>query len=115
MPLAGSVIGVVPQAVQRVASIRVRPTATALAEAHDAAKYFLPDDPKDLLKADPARRSPITFRSGDLTLAAHLYGPPGLGGSERTPAVALCGPISSVKEQTPPTTPSGSPTPVTRR
>jgi hypothetical protein len=94
------VICVVAKALEGVASIRVRPTATALEEERDAAKYFLPDDPNDLLKADPARRSPVTFRSGDLTLAGHLYRPPGLGRSERTPAVALCGPISSVKEQT---------------
>jgi fermentation-respiration switch protein FrsA (DUF1100 family) len=96
------VIGVVAQAVQGVASIRVRPTATALDEELDAARYFLPDDPNDLLKADPARRSPVSFRSGDVTLVGHLYRPPGLGDSERTPAVVLCGPISSVKEQTVP-------------
>jgi dipeptidyl aminopeptidase/acylaminoacyl peptidase len=90
----------VVQNAQRVASVRVRPTATALAETSDATKYFLPDDPDDLLKADPARRSPVSFRSGDLTLAGHLYRPPHAGDSERTPAVALCGPISSVKEQT---------------
>jgi fermentation-respiration switch protein FrsA (DUF1100 family) len=35
-----------------------------------------------------------------VTLAGHLYRPPGLSESERTPAVALCGPFSSVKEQT---------------
>jgi uncharacterized protein len=99
MPLAASVISVVTQAVEGVASIRVRPTATALAETSDEAQYFLPDDPDDLLKADPARRTAVTFRSADLTLAGHLYRPPGVGTSERTPAVALCGPISSVKEQ----------------
>jgi fermentation-respiration switch protein FrsA (DUF1100 family) len=53
-----------------------------------------------LLQADPARRSPVGFASGGATLGGHLYRPPGLGESERTPAVALCGPISSVKEQT---------------
>jgi dipeptidyl aminopeptidase/acylaminoacyl peptidase len=90
----------VVQNAQQVASVSVRPTATALAETSDATKYFLPDDPDDLLKADPARRSPVSFRSGDLTLAGHLYRPPHAGDSERTPAVALCGPISSVKEQT---------------
>jgi uncharacterized protein len=91
---------VVVQNAQQVASVRVRPTATALAETSDATKHFLPDDPDDLLKADSARRSPVSFRSGDLTLAGHLYRPPDAGDSERTPAVALCGPISSVKEQT---------------
>jgi uncharacterized protein len=80
--------------------VRIRPTAAALAEPGDWANYFLPDDPDDLLTADPARRSPVSFRSGDLTLAGHLYRPPDAGDSERTPAVALCGPISSVKEQT---------------
>jgi uncharacterized protein len=94
------VIDVVAQGLRGAVSIRVRPTATAVAETGDATRYFVPEDPDDLLKADPARRSSVTFRSGDLTLAGHLYRPPGLGDSERTPAVALCGPISSVKEQT---------------
>jgi hypothetical protein len=39
--------------------------------------HYLPDDPANRLHADPTRRD------------------------ERTPSVALCGPISSVKEQTP--------------
>jgi uncharacterized protein len=88
------------ETVQGVASVRVRPTVTAVAEDDNPAKYFLPEDPGNLLQADPTRRSPVSFRSGDLTLAGHLYRPPDLGDSERTPAVALCGPISSVKEQT---------------
>ena len=85
---------------QPVASVRVRPTAAAFAESGDGAAYFLPEDPDNLLVADPARRSAVSFRSGDLTLAGHLYRPPGLGDTEPAPAVALCGPISSVKEQT---------------
>jgi uncharacterized protein len=94
------VTGVAIQGTERVTLVRIRPTATALAESVDAAKYFLPEDPDNLLRADPARRSPVTFRSDDVTLAGHLYRPTGLADTERTPAVALCGPISSVKEQT---------------
>jgi hypothetical protein len=94
------VTGVTIQGTERVTLVRIRPTATALAESVDAAKYFLPEDPDNLLTADPARRSPVTFRSDDVTLAGHLYRPTGLADTERTPAVALCGPISSVKEQT---------------
>jgi fermentation-respiration switch protein FrsA (DUF1100 family) len=92
--------GVVTEAVQGAASVRIRPTASALTESGDAAQYFLPEDRSKLLSADPERRSAVSFRSGGLTLAGHLYRPPGLGDAERTPAVALCGPISSVKEQT---------------
>jgi fermentation-respiration switch protein FrsA (DUF1100 family) len=37
-----------------------------------------------------------------VSLAGHLYRPPGVADGERTPAAVLCGPISSVKEQTVP-------------
>jgi uncharacterized protein len=96
----GSVTGVVTQGARELPSVRVRPTATALAEDGNDPKYFLPEDPGNLLHADPARRSPVRFASAGATLAGHLYRPPGLRDSERTPAVALCGPFSSVKEQT---------------
>jgi uncharacterized protein len=96
---AGSVTRVLKQS-SPVASIRVRPTALALAEEASGENHFLPDDPSNLLVADPARRSRVTFESGGVTLAGHLYRPPGVTERERTPAVALCGPISSVKEQT---------------
>jgi uncharacterized protein len=85
---------------QRIASVGVRPTATALAEDDNPSTHFLPEDPADLLTADPARRTPVRFHSDGVSLAGHVYRPPGLGEAERTPAVALCGPISSVKEQT---------------
>jgi uncharacterized protein len=94
------VVVVVAQSTGRTASVRIRPTTAALAEPGDRAHYFLPEDPANLLVADPARRSAVTFRSDGLTLAGDLYRPPGVDESERTPAVALCGPISSVKEQT---------------
>jgi uncharacterized protein len=90
---------VVTEAVQDAASVRIRPTATALAEDGEDPRYFLPADPGNLLRADPGRRSAVRFRSGDLTLAGHLYRPRGVSDREQTPAVALCGPISSVKEQ----------------
>jgi fermentation-respiration switch protein FrsA (DUF1100 family) len=50
------------------------------------------------LRADPQRRSDVRFRSAGEDLAGHLYRPP--GAETRTAAVAMCGPISSVKEQT---------------
>jgi uncharacterized protein len=93
------VVVVAVQSTGRAASLRIRPTSVALEEAGDETRYFLPEDPADLLIADAARRSAVTFRSDGVTLAGHLYRPPGVGESERTPAVALCGPISSVKEQ----------------
>ena len=67
-----------------------------------AREHFLPQDPTRLLKADPTRRTPVNFRSGPLRLAGHLYRPREAGAGARTPAVALLGPISSVKEQTVP-------------
>ena len=42
----------------------------------------------------------MRFESRGEQLAGHLYRPAGAGPDERTAAVALCGPISSVKEQT---------------
>ncbi len=52
------------------------------------------------LRADPQRRIDVRFPSAGAELAGHLYRPPRAAPDERTPAVALCGPISSVKEQT---------------
>ena len=54
----------------------------------------------EILHADPTRRTRVRFLSGEVELAGHLYRPPGLAAPVRTPAVAMCGPISSVKEQT---------------
>ena len=52
------------------------------------------------LTPDPTRRTPVRFPGPVAELAGHLYRPPVATADERTPAVALCGPISSVKEQT---------------
>jgi dipeptidyl aminopeptidase/acylaminoacyl peptidase len=82
-----------------VTKIRIRPTMMAMAEPVEDS-HFLPANPKDLLKADPKRRSPVRFRSAGLTLAGHLYRPPKAKPSDRTPGIVMCGPISSVKEQT---------------
>jgi len=82
-----------------VKMIRIRPTAMAMAEPVDD-PHYLPADPKDLLKADPRRRSPVRFPSAGVPLAGYLYRPPGAKAGDRTPGVAMCGPISSVKEQT---------------
>lgn len=82
-----------------VRTIRIRPTAAAAAEPVDDLHY-LPADPANLLHADPSRRTGVRFKSAGLTLAGHLYRPPGLSDIERTPGIVMCGPISSVKEQT---------------
>jgi fermentation-respiration switch protein FrsA (DUF1100 family) len=76
-------------------SIRIRPSVQAMQENTDPARWY----EGHLLPADPARRTNVSFASEGVTLAGHLYRPEGAG-EERTPAVALCGPISSVKEQT---------------
>jgi uncharacterized protein len=83
----------------QVKSIRIRPTVAAAAEPIDD-PHFLPPDPANLLHADPNRRSPVWFQSDGLKIAGHLYRPPGLAATVRTPGVVMCGPISSVKEQT---------------
>lgn len=82
-----------------LSAIRIRPTTTAAQEQIENS-YFLPEDPNDLLKADPKRRSEVYFKSDKAKLAGHLYRPPGISDSEATPAIIMCGPVSSVKEQT---------------
>jgi fermentation-respiration switch protein FrsA (DUF1100 family) len=62
--------------------------------------HWLPENPADLLVADPARREPVAFDSDGHRLAAHLYRPPGAAPTVVTPGIVMCGPVSSVKEQT---------------
>ena len=69
-------------------------------ETANPEQYFLPSDPTNLLKADPARRTAVSFRSGALNLAGHIYPPQDTDPSDRLPGVVMCGPFSSVKEQT---------------
>jgi len=82
-----------------VATIRIRPTGAALQEPTDGTHY-LPDDPANLLRADPSRRTTVTFMSSGLELAGHLYRPPNLPAGARTPGLVMVGPFSSIKEQT---------------
>jgi fermentation-respiration switch protein FrsA (DUF1100 family) len=82
-----------------VQKVRIRPTTMAAAEPVEDLHY-LPANPKNLLKADPTRRQPVRFKSRGEVLAGHLYRPPGAGPKDRTPGLVMCGPISSVKEQT---------------
>jgi uncharacterized protein len=53
-----------------------------------------------LPSVDPSVRETVRFGSDGLTLAAHLYRPPRAGPRERTPALAMAGPMTSVKEET---------------
>jgi fermentation-respiration switch protein FrsA (DUF1100 family) len=62
--------------------------------------HRLPANPADLLVADPARRDAIAFDSDGHRLAAHLYRPPGAAPTDVTSGIVMCGPVSSVKEQT---------------
>jgi uncharacterized protein len=82
-----------------MASIRIRPTTAAMAEPMED-PHYLPADPENLLHADPSRRTTVRFTSDGLTLAGHLYRPPRAPANERTPGIVMCGPFSSVKEQT---------------
>jgi len=81
------------------APITIRPTAELVAEPLSD-PHYLPPDPRDLLRADPNRRTAVRFASDGIALAGHLYRPPGADPTERTPALAMFGPVSSVKEQT---------------
>jgi hypothetical protein len=80
------------------ASLRLRPTFGANPEPQ-AESHLPPVDPALLLHADPFRRVSVRFQSAGLSLAGHLYRPPGVAETERTPGVVLLGPFSSVKEQ----------------
>jgi fermentation-respiration switch protein FrsA (DUF1100 family) len=82
-----------------VNTIRIRPTMAAAVEPVDD-NHYLPSDPALQLWADPKRRSPVRFKSNGVPLAGHLYRPPGFAQDRRTPAIVMCGPFSSVKEQT---------------
>jgi fermentation-respiration switch protein FrsA (DUF1100 family) len=81
--------------------MRIRPTTAALQEPIDD-PHYVPKDPRNLLKADPARRSPVKFKSAGLTLAADLYRPKKASLKIRTAGIVMVGPISSIKEQTVP-------------
>jgi uncharacterized protein len=80
-------------------TVRIRPTAAAMQEPMDD-PHYLPANPADLLKADPARRTAVNFPSAGLMLAGHFYRPPGLPATEKSPGIVMLGPFSSVKEQT---------------
>ncbi len=45
-------------------------------------------------------RTEVRFAGGGLELAGHLYRPPDIRAGERTPALAMAGPMTSVKEET---------------
>jgi fermentation-respiration switch protein FrsA (DUF1100 family) len=93
-------------------------TATELREARNASQYpgtadmspeaiaswrelhYLPADPADVLRPDPARCESVQFDSDGYRLAGHLYRPPNVGDREATAGVVMVGPASSVKEQT---------------
>jgi uncharacterized protein len=82
-----------------VRTLRIRPTSAAAAEPMDD-PHYLPADPADLLHADPARRAPVSLTSAGARIAGHLYRPPDAPPDRRTAAIVMCGPFSSVKEQT---------------
>jgi uncharacterized protein len=60
---------------------------------------WLPTDPAVLLVADASRREATSFPSDGHELAAHLYRPTDAA-TVPTPGIVMCGPVSSVKEQT---------------
>jgi hypothetical protein len=83
----------------RAVSVRIRPTSVSAAEPPDD-PHLVPADPRDLLHADPSRRVAVWFASAGSRLAGHLYRPATIPEKERTAGIVMCGPFSSVKEQT---------------
>jgi uncharacterized protein len=55
-----------------------------------------------LPSVDPSVRESVRFRSDGLELAGHLYRPPEAAPAERTAALVMAGPMTSVKEETVP-------------
>lgn len=55
-----------------------------------------------LPSVDPSVRESVRFRSDGLELAGHLYRPPEAAPGERTAALVMAGPMTSVKEETVP-------------
>jgi fermentation-respiration switch protein FrsA (DUF1100 family) len=53
-----------------------------------------------LPSVDPSVRETVRFRSDGLTLAGHLYRPATAARGERTAALVMAGPMTSVKEET---------------
>ena len=52
-------------------SVIIRPVLDYAADPA-AREHYLPREPARLLRADPARRTAVTFHSGNLTLAGHV-------------------------------------------
>jgi fermentation-respiration switch protein FrsA (DUF1100 family) len=80
--------------------VTLRPTPSRLVEPPDAPERYYQASPDRQLVADPARRRRTDFVSDGVRLAGHLYHPPRAVDAEPTPAIVMCGPSSSVKEQT---------------
>ncbi len=78
----------------------LRPTLARLAEPQDAPERYYVADGEHQLVADPSRRQRVAFASDELRLAGHIYRPSQADKAERTPAIVMCGPSSSIKEQT---------------
>jgi fermentation-respiration switch protein FrsA (DUF1100 family) len=78
----------------------LRPTSKRLAEPLASPERFYRAPPALQLIADPSRRAPVRFDSDGISLAGHLYRPPGADARQATPGIVMCGPASSVKEQT---------------
>ena len=53
-----------------------------------------------LPSVDPSLRETVHLPSEGLALAGHLYRPPGAAARERTAALVMAGPMTSVKEET---------------
>jgi fermentation-respiration switch protein FrsA (DUF1100 family) len=82
-----------------LAPVSLRPTPQLLQRPDPSPERFYAP-PDRVLIADPSRRQDVRFDSDGLSLAGHLYRPPGAGSADCTGAIAMCGPSSSVKEQT---------------
>ena len=80
--------------------LRVRPLQQTMQDpAATDDQYYVPS-PENQLVADPSKRTDISFPASDgVSIVGHLYRPAGATPGTVTPAVAVCGPISAVKEE----------------
>ena len=80
-----------------IATVRVRPLESQNEEY--TGDHYLPKNEADLLKPELSRAERVRFPALDGTdIAGFVYRPVGAD-SDKAPAIALCGPISAVKEQ----------------
>ncbi len=88
----------------RTEIVEVATRVVTLIDAPDRrkeAEALSTEEPTNVMPlVDPARRDEVRFESEGLTLAGHVYRARAVPEGERTPALVMAGPMTSVKEET---------------